>query len=394
MRLLSPYAAILRLPGARAFVLPGLIGRLPMAMVGIGIVLLVQPTTDSYAIAGAVAATYQLISAMTASTIGRITDRHGQAATLPYLLAINGLALVALLITARTQAPTWTMFIAAGVAGSANPPIGALARARWRMLTDSSHQLESTKALESILDEVAYVLGPTLTTVLTVAVHPTAGIIGAITLTTLGGIGLTLQRRTQPLAREQHENAEPGAVRLRGVPPLLISIAFLCLLFGIIEVAVVAFAEHHGNRALAGPVLACFSIGSGLAGILWGARQWTQSTVRRYRIVLIALAVACCPLPFVSVTPTLAACAFLAGLTIAPTLICAYGILDELVPHGQITEGLGLVSSAAAIGVAAGSALCGQLIERFDVGFAFGAAPVAGAVATVFALRIRVAATP
>ena len=53
---LSDYRAALTTPGARGPVLAALIGRLPIAMVGLSLLLYVQRSTGSFAIAGLVSA--------------------------------------------------------------------------------------------------------------------------------------------------------------------------------------------------------------------------------------------------------------------------------------------------------------------------------------------------
>ncbi len=53
MRLAGPYADILRQPGAARFTAAAFIARLPISMVGLGIVLMVSALRGSYALAAA-----------------------------------------------------------------------------------------------------------------------------------------------------------------------------------------------------------------------------------------------------------------------------------------------------------------------------------------------------
>src|SRR4051794_24673759 len=55
-RPLRPYAEIFLTPGAWRFSVAGLIGRMPMAMFGLGTVLLISAVTGTYGAAGAVSA--------------------------------------------------------------------------------------------------------------------------------------------------------------------------------------------------------------------------------------------------------------------------------------------------------------------------------------------------
>src|SRR5680860_374112 len=74
----TPYRRVLALPGAWAFSMSGLVGRLPISMVSLGIVLLVSTRTGSYGLAGAVSAAYLISNAVFAVPQGRMTDRLGQ----------------------------------------------------------------------------------------------------------------------------------------------------------------------------------------------------------------------------------------------------------------------------------------------------------------------------
>ena len=49
---LARYRDALRTPGVLAFAVPGVIGRMPMAMLSLGVVLLLTAVTGSYGIAG------------------------------------------------------------------------------------------------------------------------------------------------------------------------------------------------------------------------------------------------------------------------------------------------------------------------------------------------------
>jgi hypothetical protein len=52
--MLKPYVHLLRRPGATAFCTAGVLGRMPIAMLGLGIVILVASETGSYGLAGTV----------------------------------------------------------------------------------------------------------------------------------------------------------------------------------------------------------------------------------------------------------------------------------------------------------------------------------------------------
>jgi predicted MFS family arabinose efflux permease len=85
---LRPYADIFRVPGAWRFSAAGVIGRMPMAMFGLGTVLLISAGTGKYGVAGAVSAVGSLGYAFSAPRIARLVDGRGQRRVLLPLLAV------------------------------------------------------------------------------------------------------------------------------------------------------------------------------------------------------------------------------------------------------------------------------------------------------------------
>src|SRR4051812_49768021 len=87
------YLTVWRLPSAPVLLLAGFAGRLPSSMVPLALLLMVQKQTGSYAVAGAVSATYGIATALIAPVLGRLADRRSprvvlfaQSAVYPLLL--------------------------------------------------------------------------------------------------------------------------------------------------------------------------------------------------------------------------------------------------------------------------------------------------------------------
>ena len=139
----SPYRAIFSAPGSRGFSAAGFVGRLPLSMMGIGIVTMISQLTGRYGLAGALSAMVALSAALIGPQISRLVDLHGQRrvlrpATLVALAAVSGL-----LLSAQFSLPDWTLFLfAAGIV--AVPSIGSMVRARWAALyRDQPRQLHT-----------------------------------------------------------------------------------------------------------------------------------------------------------------------------------------------------------------------------------------------------------
>jgi MFS family permease len=125
---LRPYADIFRVPGAWRFSAAGVIGRMPMAMFGLGTVLLISAGTGKYGVAGAVSAVGSLGYAFCSPQIARLVDGRGQRRVLLPLLTVFTAATAALIVTVELHAPTWAFFVSpppAAPAATADPGLSA-----------------------------------------------------------------------------------------------------------------------------------------------------------------------------------------------------------------------------------------------------------------------------
>lgn len=358
----NPYRGLFTIPGARVFVVAGFVGRMPMAMTGVGIVLLVSAVTGSYGIAGTVSAACAIAYAVSAPVVGRLVDRYGQSRMLTWLAPANAVSVTALIIMSRSHPRTWTLVIAAAAVGLTTPSLGALVRARWNHLVDRE-RLGVAYAFESVADEVIFVIGPVAVTLLATGVTPAAGIGVAGALATAGGLALAAQRGTEPPARPVTRSG--SAITARGMPVLVPVFALAGSAFGAIDVSVIAYAQEHGHRSLAGPLLAVFALGSMTAGLWYGTRTWRGGLDRRFLIGITLFGTGLTPLPVASDIWLLAPLIFLCGLAISPTIIPGYGLVQRLVPAHLLTEGLTWLSTAVGVGVSIGAPVAGRLVDAY-----------------------------
>ncbi len=186
LTVLSHYIDILRIPGAWRFSLGGAILRMPMSMFTIAIILTVKATYDSYTLAGAVAGANVIALSIAAPFLARAVDRHGQSRVMIPALALTSAALVVFVLLTWLQAPVWMVFIAAALQGASWGAPGALVRSRWAKVVTAPGQLNTAYALEAAVDEVAYVLGPIIATLMGTLVFPSAGLVLAIVLIVFG----------------------------------------------------------------------------------------------------------------------------------------------------------------------------------------------------------------
>ena len=391
--MLTTYRRVLSLPGALAFSTSGLVARLPISMVSLGIVLLVSSRTGSYSLAGSVSAAYILANAAMAVVQGRLTDRFGQSRVLPAGAAVFAVSLSLLMWAVETDQDATLAHVFAFVAGGALPVVGSAVRARWTYLVPDKSQLQTAFAYEAVMDEVVFMLGPTIVTLLATAVHPLAGLGTAVVAGVVGTLALAAQRSTEP---PRHDRPREGTERPRlpwpALLPMVVASAAMGSLFGSVEVATVAFAEALGAKSSSGVLLATWAFGSLVSGIATGAVTWRADNATRFRWGLVALALSVLPLPFLDGLVTMGAVLFLAGFAISPTLIALMALTEEVVPTARLTEGMSIVHTGMAAGIAPGAALAGQVVDRAGASVSYWVAGASGVIGAAAAFTAAAAA--
>ena len=385
--MLAPYRAVLAVPGALPFVLAALIGRAPMSMLGIGTVLLVEAETDSYGLAGAVAATLALAQALSGPLLGRLVDAIGQRVVLLPSLAVHVVGLLSLVGTATAEGPRWSLFVAAAGTGASVPLLSSMVRTRWTALLGGSPQLRSAFALESVLDEVVFVVGPVLVALLASLLSPAVALLVALGFALTGGLTFAALRTTEPLPHVfDGERPEP-AIRTPGLRVLVAAFLAMGVVFGGIEVSLVAFADERGSAATGGALLAIVAFASMVGGLVYGAIHWQVAPDRRYVRFLAVFSLCVAPFPLAGSVPVMAVVCVLAGAAIAPSLIGGYELIERLIAGGALTEGLTWVSTAVSVGLAIGASVAGWAAEEHGSDRAFIIA-VAGAIFAVVAAAV------
>ena len=154
----NSYREIFSAPGTKGFSLAGFIARMPISMMGIGIVTMLSQVSGDYWLAGAVAATFTLSSALLAPHISRMADQLGQSRILLPTTGISVFFTILLLLCTKYEAPYWTLFLSALCAGCM-PNMSAMVRARWTKLYRGSHKLHTAFSFESVVDEICFIIG-------------------------------------------------------------------------------------------------------------------------------------------------------------------------------------------------------------------------------------------
>ncbi|KQV76342.1 hypothetical protein ASC61_15780 [Aeromicrobium sp. Root344] len=386
--MLTTYRDVLSRPGAVLFSTTAVVSRLPLSMAGFGIVLLVSERTGSYGRAGVLAAVYVLAAAVFGPTQGRLADRLGQSRVLWVVGAVYALGMALTLVAIGHDWATPVPHVCVAIAGLATPQTGSMVRARWTHAVADRSQLNTAFSIEAVLDEVVFMVGPVLVTVLTLQISDYAGLVAAAAAASLGSWALATQRRTEPPLIEHVEGARPP-IGWGLLGPVVASSVGLGMLFGSAEVIVVAFCTEEGNRGAAGFVIAIWATGSLIAGVVVGALPQPGEPLHRLRASLLALALLFAPLAVLSGIPLIAVGMFLTGFMISPTLIATVNLIERSVPSSRLTEALTWTTTGLAVGVAPGSAIAGWVIDHQGASAGFLVPLVSGLAAAAVAWSIR-----
>ena len=355
------YRELFAHPHAAALLAWSIVARLPMGMAALALVLLVRGTGAGYGEAGLVAAAYEIAVAVGTPYGGRQVDRRGARLVLRRRMVLFPLLFGLVAVLGQIDAPIAAIAVVAAAAGLTLPPVSPVLRSIWPAVAGADGA-RTAYALDAALQEVIFVGGPLLVAVLA-AFEPAAAVAGAAVLAAVGTYAfLRIPPVREAGPAEETHTSRLGALSAVGVRTIVLLCVWIGLGLGAVEIAVPAFAEAQGNRALAGIAIAGFSAGSLVGGLLAALRP---SSDERRRIIVgtfVLMALMTLPLAAGSIA-TLTVLLFLAGLPIAPVVAAIYGQIGRVAAAGSVAEAFSWFSTSITIGIAGGTVVGGWLID-------------------------------
>lgn len=371
----SSYSDVLRLPGVLRLFVVALVARVPHAMSGVVLTLHVVTALDEgYARAGVVAASMTVGVAVGAPWRGRLVDRLGlRRALLPSVLVESAVWLAA------PHLSYTPLVVVVFVGGVFLVPVFSVVRQSLAVLVPPAQQ-KAAFALDSVLTELTFMLGPVVGTLLATQGSTVLAltVVGVATV----GAGVLLLWADPPTRSAPGAAAAPVPAGGRWLTPqlvvvLLAAVAAAFVLVGT-DVSLVAALNDEGRAADVGWMVALWAGGSVVGGLLHGASARQPSPL----LLVALLALATLPAAFVPGPVALAVAVFVAGLPCAPALASINARLVRLVPEHRRGEVMGWSGTMQTVGNALGAPLCGWTIDRAGAGAGFlTAAVVGGAVA-------------
>ncbi|WP_087026177.1 MFS transporter [Thaumasiovibrio subtropicus] len=377
------YRALFEHPGSALFSFTGFIARLPISMTSIGIITMLSQLGRPYWLAGSVAATFILSTALLAPQVSRVVDKHGQSQVLPWATLISATSILLLLLCTHYGLPDWTLFVFA-LLGGCMPNMAALVRARWTAIYRHSPKLHTAYSFESVIDEICFIVGPPISVGLSVALFPQAGPLISVVFLIIGVSFFVMQKSTEPAVTLAARGTQQSALRSVPVRILVLSLISLGTIVGAVDIISVAFAEQEGNPASASLVLSIYAIGSCLSGLAFGTLRIKSPLQQQFMLAAFFTALTTLPLLFISSVWALSVAVFFSGLFFAPTMIIAMGLVERQVPESQLTEGLTWMNTGLGVGAGLGAAIAGWIVNDFGITSSFYLTLIAGSA--VFAL--------
>ncbi len=328
----------------------------------------------SYAAAGAVVAALTAGVALGGPLLGRMIDRRGLRTVLLATIVpqfVFWLAVPAL--------PYVIMLGASFAAGLLMVPIQSVTRQAIAAMTTAG-QRRAAFALESVVGELSYIVGPSVVILCAATVSPGVVAWGVGAAIVVGGVGIALL--DPPMRAEDEADGEAAGrprrrrrewLGARMVAVLTMGFGVAMLLSGV-DLAIVATLREAGQVSWAAVVVAVFGVTSVVGGLVYGALPWSMPTWP----LLGLLGLVTIPAGLAQDWPWLCVAVIGAGLLTAPTLSTVSDAVSRLAPAGARGEATGLQSSAASAGFALGAPVVGVAIDASVPAGGFAAAGLTG----------------
>ncbi|WP_425433570.1 MFS transporter [Kineococcus xinjiangensis] len=396
---MTPYRAVLSLPGVAALEAVAVLARMPQLALGIVLVLHVVETLGrGYGEAALVAAVATVGAAVSGPWRGRAVDRVGlRRALVPSVLAQGAVWGVA----------PWLdypmLLVAAAVGGLLALPVFPVVRQSLTVLVPAG-QRRTAFALDSVGVELSFVLGPALATVLVVRASSGATLLAVGAASVLSGLLLmALDPPVTAAAAARRRGAAgggaagggaggeavsaaapvPGHEPLPGVPPTLAlalglgCAAVVSVVLGATDVALVAVLREQGESGWIAAALALWAAGSVVGGLVYGVLPRGASPA----VLLAGLGLLTAPVGLAGTPLLLCAALFGAGLLCAPAISATVEAVSSAAAEERRGQLMGWHGSAITVGTAVGAPLAGFAIDAAGGWAGFAAAGAVGALA-------------
>lgn len=381
------YRRMLALPGVRALMVLTFFARIPASAAGMVLTLHVAVNLGrGYGAAGTVGAVCTVGIALGAPVMGRVVDRYG----LRPMLVVTTIGETTFWLFGRFL-PFELLLVCGFFGGMLVLPAMSIGRQAIAALVPEDLR-KTAYSMDSVSAELSFMVGPAAAVFVSTAFSSeTAMLTMAVAIVLVGTALFVVNPATRSAAELESADGKRPPRRTwltpRMIGVLVVGAGAVFILAGT-EVAIVAQLRSSNELMWTAVVVAVWSAGSAVGGLVYGAlsRSFRQVTLMAWLGLLtipIGLAGGSWWLLMLALIP--------AALLCAPTVAATGEEVSRLAPVAARGEATGLQSSAFTLGAAAGAPLVGFVVDHSSPAWGFGVAGVGGvAVAGVAAaLAVR-----
>lgn len=344
---------------------------MPVAMDSIAIILFVHSVEKRYSIAGALTAVAALTTVISAPLWAKLADKKGQKFVFRIAVPIRVLSITAFILLVNEGFPIWSWFLAIFMAETASLSIGSMTRRRWVHMIDPDKKdlLSTSYAVESLIDEFIYILGPIITSAVVVAFSPVAGLVVGLIFLLVGTPLIASHTKSDP-GIEDHESEEKleSVMRNRKLQAIGVPLTIAGGTFSAVNISVIAFAAEKSISSSVGLILGFWAAGGAVSAIINGAISWKISHGVRYLSYLLGMTLVALTFPFIDNVYLLTLALFAQGMCIGPLLPNGLPLVTNSVAPSQMTHAITLVTAGIPLTGALSSFLSGRVIDSYGAG--------------------------
>lgn len=374
------------------------IGRLPFAMVVVGVLLLITEARDSYQDAGLTSAMIGVGAASFGPVMGYFSDRIGQKKVLLVAISFNVAFLLLLAWLSYTNVSIGVlMLIAAGI-GASTPQLSPLSRARLVNIIQNhlsgdyrNVMFRRVMSYESTADEMVFVFGPVVVSALALAVGAWFPIVVAAAITLIFIAAFAVHPTVTLGSSVQKSKSHPPAAPLSelfqfNVVILVFAMAAVGLFFGSTLTALTAFSgDVLNDPSQVGLLYGIMGVGSAILALSVAAFPQGFSLSARLFAFSIVLAFGSFIFTQAQDAPSMIFALVVAGCGIGPILVTIYSLGSVRGPYGRTNTIMTILSSAIIVGQSSATAIVGSVAENMGYLAALWATGISAALVLLFA---------
>ncbi|MDL4774992.1 MFS transporter [Actinomadura xylanilytica] len=375
------YLELLRPPGIPGLFAGALIGRISFGMMPVGVVLFIARSTGSFSTAGLAMAAYSIGTVVAGPARSWISVRAGHARALLMMSMVSGSALILLVVAGG--GPSWLLIALTAGSGCSMPPFGALMRVGWSRRLPPQW-VSRAFGLDSVVEEATFVVGPLLATGAVALSGAWLAVLAGGAVCLLGGLLMASAADRGGPEAAADENDDGGlwtvARSTRWVLVVFLGVGFA---IGALEVAIPGFALESGHASMSGGLLATLALGSAIAALFYGRREWRTGAASRLIVLSLLLAAGTALMAAVDGLVLAAPLLVVVGVAMGPAVITAYLLADTLMDGVAAKTHAAILASVVCNGGAGlGAAASGLAITDLGAGQAFLLCGTVTAIAT------------